>query len=108
MSAETQMTLFPDVPDADTADAVAALTAALPGKQSMTVQEAAAYMSCSRRTVENWITDGTLLATYANREGDAERKHARAVVRADRAYDPDRKKFLTLEELRVRRSNVSG
>jgi hypothetical protein len=36
------------------------------------------------------------------------RQHARIVVRSARPYDPNRTKFLTLAELRVRRSNVGG
>jgi hypothetical protein len=50
----------------------------------------------------------TLLATYANRHDEAQRKHARIVVRSTRPYDPARTKFLTLSELRVKRSNVGG
>ena len=103
-----QMRLFPDPPDADTAAAVRVLAEGVPGKASVTVPEAARVMGCSVRMVELWIEDGTLLVTYVNRNEDAARKHPRIVSRAERAYNPQRKKFLTLEELRVRRSNVGG
>jgi len=102
-----QMTLFPDH-EPDVADAVAALAGGVPSKATVTVPEAARVMGCSERTVELWIADGTLLVTYANRSEDAARRHPRIVTRAERPYGADRKKFLTLEELRVRRSNVSG
>jgi len=103
-----QLTLFPEPADTETADAVAALVEGLPAKEWMNVPEAAAYMACSRRTVERWIEDGTLLIMNVGRNSDADRLHARIMIRANRPYDADRKNFLTLEELRVRRSNVSG
>lgn len=94
---------------ADDADEAARLlTGGLPDKATVTLDEAAALMFCCRRTVENWVADGTLLAVYANREDEALRKHARILVRAARPYDPDRARFLTLAELRVKRSNVGG
>lgn len=90
------------------ADAVRLLGDGLPDKESVTIPEARDLMFVSRRTVENWVADGTLLATYANRHDAALRKHARIVVRSVRPYDPNRTKFLTLAELRVKRSNVGG
>lgn len=90
------------------ADAVRLLVDGLPDKEKVTIPEARDLMSVSRRTVENWVADGTLIATYANRFDAAQRKHARIVVRSARPYDPNRTKFLTLAELRVKRSNVSG
>ena len=106
-----QMTLFPEPVSggaADAADAVRALRGGLPAKDTVTVVEAASQMGCSRRTVERWIDDGTLLVCYANRDDETARRHARIIVRDARPYNPARKKFLTLEELRVRRSNVGG
>ncbi len=108
-----QTLLFPDMSPAtsasnDTADAVRLLQDGLPDKETATVDEAARLMSCCRRTVENWIADGTLIAVYANRDDEARRRHARVLVRASRPYDPARKNYLALAELRVRRSNVGG
>jgi len=112
-----QLTLFPHLErpsagaaaaTAPRADAVRALNEGLPDKSTVSVPEAAKIMHCCRRTVENWIADGTLLATYANRSDEARRKHARIIVRAGREYDPRRTQFLTLAELRIRRSNVGG
>jgi hypothetical protein len=90
------------------ADAARLLTEGLPDKATVTTSEAAKLMHCCRRTVENWVADGTLLAVYANRDDEAKRKHARILVRAARPYDSERSKFLTLAELRIRRSNVGG
>lgn len=92
----------------ESADAVRLLGDGMPDKESVTIPEARDLMFVSRRTVENWVADGTLLATYANRHDAALRKHARIVVRSARPYDPNRTKFLTLAELRVKRSNVGG
>ena len=108
-----QTFLFPGMAPAavaadEMADAVRLLGDGLPDKESVTIPEARDLMFVSRRTVENWVADGTLLATYANRHDMAQRKHARIVVRSARPYDPNRTKFLTLAELRVKRSNVSG
>lgn len=86
--------------------AVEALRAALPGKQTMTLAEAACWLGMSRRQVEYLVADGTLMALYAGRDANPERRHARPIVRLDRPYDPGRQKFLTVEELRVRNSNV--
>lgn len=96
------------VAETEMADAVRLLGDGLPDKESVTVPEARDLMAVSRRTVENWVADGTLLATYANRHDEAQRKHARIVVRSTRQYDHGRTKFLTLAELRVKRSNVGG
>jgi hypothetical protein len=52
------------------------------------------------------VADGTLMALYAGRDPNPERRHARPVVRLPRPYDPARRKFLTVEELRARNSNV--
>lgn len=90
------------------ADAYRLLADGLPDKDTVSVPEAAALMYCCRRTVENWISDGTLLVAYANRNDEAQRKHARIIVRAGREYDARRTQFLTLAELRIKRSNVGG
>jgi len=90
----------------DGAAAVEALRGSLPSKPTMTPAEAAVCLGVSRRQVEYWMTEGTLLALYAGRDPNPERRHARPVVRLDRAFDPKRVKFLTVEELRVRNSNV--
>lgn len=109
-----QTYLFPGMSPAavaenETADAVRLLTDGLPDKESVTIPEAMRLMmGVCRRTIENWIKDGTLLAVYANRHDEAMRQHARIVVRSARPYDPNRTKFLTLAELRVKRSNVGG
>jgi hypothetical protein len=108
-----QLTLFPHLepraerPD-ETADAIRLLEDGLPDKQTVNLDEAAGLMACCRRTVDNWIADGTVLAMYANRADESRRRHARIVVRAARTYDPARKTYLTLAELRVKRSNVGG
>lgn len=107
-----QMTLFPEPASggagAECREAAGVLLAALPNKATATVPEAAAAMGVSDRTVAHWIEDGTLLAAYADRRDGMKRRNARVVVRAGRPYDPARRNFLTLEELRVRRSNVMG
>jgi len=92
--------------DAEQADAVAVLADGLPRKPTVNRQEAARILGVCASTVENLISDGTLLCQYANRSGDPQRRHARVVVRAGRPYDPQRKKWLTLAELVVGRSNV--
>lgn len=94
---------------AETEEAMRLLTDGLPDKESVTVPEAQRLMmGVCRRTVDNWVKDGTLLAVYANRHDEALRQHARIVVRSTRPYDPNRTKFLTLAELRVKRSNIGG
>ena len=106
-----QQYLFAEArPGADGAaeEAARLLQDGLPDKATVTLDEAARLMFCCRRTVENWVADGTVLAVYANREDKARRKHARILMRAARPYDPGRSKFLTLAELRVKRSNVGG
>lgn len=87
-------------------DAARDLAAALPAKGTMTLAEAAVHLGMSRRQVEYLVEDGTLMSLYANRKQNPERRHARPIVRLERPYDPDRKKFLTLEELRLRNSNI--
>jgi hypothetical protein len=95
--------------DRDTADALRILADGLPDKETVTVPEARRYLfGVCRRTVENLVSDGTLMVGYANRSNDAQRNHARIIVRADRPFDPQRKKYLTLAELRRKRSNVDG
>lgn len=100
--------LFPPdgAPGGDTAAAVAALSETLPDKATCTVPEAAAALGVSVRQVEYMVADGTLLATYASRQDAQAKQHARPVVRSARPYDTARTKFLTLEELRLKRSNV--
>lgn len=80
----------------------------LPPKATVTVPEAAAALGISVRQVEYLISDGTLLAVYANRQDEAAKQHARPIVRSNRAFDPNRKKFLTLDEFRQLRSNING
>jgi hypothetical protein len=46
-------------------------------------------------------------STAGRRDGQR-RSHARIIARADRPFDPERKKFLTLAELRVKSSNVGS
>ena len=87
-------------------DAVSVLLERLPEKATCTVPEAAAFLGVSVRSVELLIADGTMLAAYANRSDAAVKQHARPIVRSVREYDRTRTKFLTLEELRKKRSNV--
>ncbi len=110
-----QLTLFPHLerqtvaaPEDAKAEACRLLVDGLPDKDTVSVPEAARLMHCCRRTVENWIADGTLFVQYANRREKAKRKHARIIVRSDREYDARRTQFLTLAELRIKRSNVGG
>lgn len=100
--------LFPEggEPRGDAAAAVAVLSESLPEKPTCTVPEAAAALGVSVRQVEYMVADGTLLATYASRQDAQAKQHARPVVRSARPYDAARTKFLTLEELRLKRSNV--
>ena len=112
----TQGELFPEAFQADApasppavgpqADAVGVLLEGAPNKASCTVPEAATFLGVSVRQVEYLISDGTLLASYASREDAAAKQHARPIVRSARPYDGLRTKFLTLEELRLKRSNV--
>mgnify|MGYP003585916027 CR=1 FL=1 len=95
--------------ETETAEALQVLSDGLPNKETVTVPEARRYLfGVCRRTVENWVKDGTLLTGYANRRDEQQRSHARIIVRANRPFDPNRKKFLTLAELRLKRSNVGG
>ena len=95
------------VAESEIAAARAALLDGIPCKETVTVPEAARIMGASVRTVNYWIADGTLLVTYPTREDVSRRRNARVIVRADRPDDPNRNHFLTLEELRLRRSNVN-
>lgn len=107
--ANARQTTFWEEPSADATDALALLADGLPAKATVTVPEARRYLyGVSRRTIENWIDDGTLLVGYADRHHEQERSHPRIIVRAERPYDPTREKFLTLAELRIKRSNVGG
>ena len=54
------------------------------------------------------IDDGTLLCQYANAKLEAECRHARPVLRLPRPFDVARDKFLSVEELRLRHSNLQG
>lgn len=94
--------------DQDVKAAREVLKETLPPKATVTVPEAAAALGISVRQVEYLISDGTLLAVYANRQDEAAKQHARPIVRSNRAFDPNRKKFLTLDEFRQLRSNING
>ena len=103
--------LFPELLPAGTVaapqhEAASVLLEGLPDKATCTVPEAAAFLAVSERQVEYLVSDGTLLAAYASRSDAAARLHARPIVRSARPYDAARTKFLTLEELRLKRSNV--
>lgn len=114
---ETQGELFPDIARKSrelavaeakkaTSDALSVLLENLPEKATCTVPEASEFLGVSVRSVELLISDGTLLAAYANRSDAAIKQHARPIVRSARPFDRTRSKFLTLEELRMKRSNV--
>jgi len=114
-----QEELFPDLAAAaekaaksaqerELADAREVLKESLPAKATVTVPEAAEALGVSVRQVEYLISDGTLLVVYANRQDEATKQHARPIVRSNRAFDPNRKKFLTLDEFRQLRSNING
>ena len=51
---------------------------------------------------------GTLLARQVGAAKDSARAHWRIVVRIDRPFDPDRRKFLTLEEAAKIFTNIGG
>jgi hypothetical protein len=90
-------------------DAALALAAELPAKRTLTQIEVAHWLGVSRRQVEYWILDGTLLCLGAARHpGQQDREHRRPVTRLPRPYDPKRTEFLTVEELRIRNSNIHG
>lgn len=89
-------------------DAREVLKETLPPKATVTVPEAAEALGVSVRQVEYLISDGTLLAVYANRQDEAAKQHARPIVRSNRPFDPNRKKFLTIDEFRQLRSNING
>ncbi len=88
--------------------AAKALCKALPDKHTCNLREAAIYLSVCMRTVERWVLDGTLLCQYANAAFEAQRKHARPVMRLPRPFEASREKFLSVEELRLRKSNLQG
>jgi hypothetical protein len=92
----------------DQAEAAQALCRALPEKHTCNLREAAILLGCCGRTVMRLIEDGTLLCQYANAQLEAERRHARPVMRLPRAFDPGREKFLSVEELRLKNSNLQG
>ena len=93
---------------ADEESATKALCRALPEKQTCNLREAAILLACCTRTVQRMIDDGTLLCQYANAKLEAECRHARPVLRLPRAFDVARDKFLSVEELRLRNSNLQG
>ena len=88
--------------------AARALCDALPAKHTCNLREASILLACCTRTVMRLIEDGTLLCHYANAQLEAERRHARPVMRLPRPFDPDREKFLSVEELRLKNSNLQG
>lgn len=88
--------------------AARALCRALPPKATCNVTEAAVLLSVCPRTVARWIENGTLLCQYANALFEAQRKHPRPVMRLPRPFDPARDRFLSVEELRLRNSNLQG
>ena len=92
----------------DEESAAKALCKALPDKHTCNLREAAIYLSVCMRTVERWVLDGTLLCQYANAAFEAQRKHARPVMRLPRPFEASREKFLSVEELRLRKSNLQG
>ena len=96
-------------PEAD--DQVAAekaLCKALPEKNTCNLREAAILLGCCTRTVMRMIEEGALLCQYANARFEAECKHARPVMRLPRPFDAGRTKFLSVEEMRLRKSNLQG
>jgi hypothetical protein len=92
----------------DQAAAARALCRALPEKHTCNLREAAILLGCCTRTVMRMIDEGTLLCQYANAQFEAECKHARPVMRLPRPYDAAREKFLSVEEMRLRKSNLQG
>jgi len=99
----------PGAPPADDqASAAQALCRALPEKQTCNLREAAVLLSVCPRTVERWIDEGKLLCQYANAAFEAARRHARPVIRLPRPYEATREMFLSVEELRLKNSNLQG
>ena len=92
----------------DQAAAASALCKALPAKHTCNLREASILLGSCTRTVMRLIEDGTLLCQYANAQLEAERRHARPVMRLPRPFDAAREKFLSVEELRLRNSNLQG
>ncbi|MEI6211492.1 MAG: hypothetical protein WCR06_07680 [bacterium] len=99
-----------DCADAQSAEesAARALCKALPEKHTCNLREAAILLGCCVRTVMRMIEEGTLLCQYANAQFEAECKHARPVMRLPRPFDAAREKFLSVEEMRLRKSNLQG
>ena len=88
---------------------VEAATAGVPKEAAhCTPVRAAEVFGCHTRTIYNMVAEGTLMSRNINASHDAKRGHIRIVVRLDRPFDPQRKKFLTLEEAARVRSNVEG
>jgi len=110
MNSKPQQGLFPwGEAAAVPRDAVDAVTAGVPERaESVTPERAAEIMGCSVRTIRNRIEMGILLAKYVGASPDAERRHARIVVRVDRPFDPGRKSLMTLEEAAKVFSNIGG
>ena len=54
------------------------------------------------------IEEGTLLASYANARADPQRRHWRVVVRTNRAFDPERRTMMTLDEAVKVFTNIGG
>lgn len=99
----------PAAPPTDDQQAAAqALCRALPEKQTCNLCEAAILLSVCTSTVWRWIQEGRLLCQYANAQFEAKRKHARPVLRLPRPFDQRREKFLSIEELRIKNSNLQG
>ena len=78
---------------------VEAVTAQVPKLGAYcTVKRAAEALGCGTTKVWCMIEEGTLLARTLTLNPDAKRVHKRVIVKAERPYDPSRKKFLSLEE----------
>ncbi|MCK9468163.1 MAG: hypothetical protein M0Q49_01995 [Porticoccaceae bacterium] len=84
---------------------LADLRRTLPQKRTMRLAEVAEWLGISRRQAEYYAADGTLLTINTSRKG-VRRRNTRVVVRLERAFDPQRKNFLTLEEMIMRSSNI--
>ena len=91
------------------ADAVRAVACDIPELAELcTTTRAAKALHVSERTVRNMIEEGTILARFANRSAEPQRKHWRIVVRTGRDFDPCRKTMLTLEEAVKVFTNIGG
>lgn len=101
--------LMPWGADAADAGAVAAVEAGVPAAaERCTTARAAQALHVSERTVRNMIEEGTLLASFASRSADPQRRHWRVVVRTDRPFDPARRTLMTLEEAAKVFTNIGG